>query len=211
MALSDVTASRAVEEAIDEFDRLGRDAFLDKYGFGQAREYFVKRNGKLYDSKAIAGAAHGFQFPELGPLRPTDFSGGDATVRVRLESLGFKVVVLNEVTGSLSSATSAALEREFHQRMIAIYVAAKKEARYNATRFLTMVNERGGVETARILLHATSVSEGYTALWERQRLDLTVEALVLEERWQPLFSADERKIAIRRLREYNYPAALPDQ
>ncbi|MEO5897296.1 MAG: DUF3427 domain-containing protein [Vicinamibacterales bacterium] len=79
--------------ALDEFDNLGRDNFLAKHGFGRARSYFLVRDGRAYDSKAIAGAAHGCQHPELGPLRPADFSGGDATVRTRLESLGFQVVV----------------------------------------------------------------------------------------------------------------------
>jgi hypothetical protein len=37
-----------------------------------------------------------------------------------------------------------------------------------------MLYEHRGLETARILLHSTNVSEGYT----RGRLDLTVEAVV---------------------------------
>jgi len=207
MSLTDLTSVRAVEQAVEEFDRLGREAFLVKYGFGRSREYFLERNGKLYDSKAIAGAAHGFQFPSLGPLASADFSGGDATVRVKFESLGFTVVVLNGLQGS---AIPKALERDFHRRMIEIYVAAKSEARYNATRFLTMVNEHGGLETARILLRGSSVSEGYTALWERQRLDLTVEAVILEDRWHALFTPAERQIAVRRLKEYGFSGPLPD-
>ncbi|MER8491704.1 DUF3578 domain-containing protein [Mesorhizobium australicum] len=74
---------------MDEFDQLGRDDFLTKYGFGPSRSYFVQRSGKLYDSKAIVGAAHGYQHPAVGPLRPEDFSGGDGTVRPLLEKLGF--------------------------------------------------------------------------------------------------------------------------
>lgn len=71
------------------------------------------------------------------------------------------------------------LEDQFHDAMLAIYVTAKREADYNATRFLAMLNDRGGVKTARLLLEAPTVSDGYTALWERQRLDLTVEAVIL--------------------------------
>ena len=69
-----------------------------------------------------------------------------------------------------------------------------------------MVSDRGGLATARYLLHASSVSEGFTALWERRRLDLTVEAVVLQERFAPLFSDEERRIARARLREYGYHA-----
>jgi hypothetical protein len=67
MALNDLTSPEAVERALDEFDEIGREAFLNKYRFGHARRYFVRRNGKYYDSKAIAGAAMGFQDPQRGP------------------------------------------------------------------------------------------------------------------------------------------------
>lgn len=101
-------------------------------------------------------------------------------------------------------------ERQFNEAMLDIYRRAKAEAGYNATRFLSMVVERGGLETARYLLHAATVSEGYTALWERKRLDLTVEAMILRPEWQALFSDVERRIAVNRLREYGYSGSLPD-
>lgn len=89
MPLSALSDRSAVLKAIGEFDQIGRDAFLAKYGFGRSREYFILHGNKLYDSKAIAGAAYGFQFPEEGALTSHDFSGGDATVRAKLEQLGF--------------------------------------------------------------------------------------------------------------------------
>jgi 5-methylcytosine-specific restriction protein A len=89
MALGDLTAS-AVNAALDEYDQIGAEAFLAKYGFGAARDYLVVRDGKEYDSKAIAGAAHGYLLGS-DPLRADEFSGGDATVARRLRSLGFRV------------------------------------------------------------------------------------------------------------------------
>ncbi len=91
--LSDLTSSAAVQTALDEFVALGRDAFLTKYAFGRSRRYMVvdPRTGTEADSKAIAGVAFGIQFPKEGSLRPSDFSGGDATVAPRLHSLGFIV------------------------------------------------------------------------------------------------------------------------
>src|SRR5262245_823275 len=89
MPLGDLTSREAVLAAIQECDTLGREAFLHKYGFGEARDYFLLHEGRAYDSKAIVGVAHGIQHPAKGPLRPSDFSGGDATVRKKLESLGF--------------------------------------------------------------------------------------------------------------------------
>lgn len=81
---------------------------------------------------------------------------------------------------------------------------AKSEAGYTANRFLTMITEQGGYEAARTLLHAQSVSEGYTALWERNRLDLTIEAVILKSEWLDLFSQEERNIARDRLTQYGY-------
>jgi 5-methylcytosine-specific restriction protein B len=93
MALADLTEPSAVLKAIEEADTLGRQTFLDKYGFSPSREYFIRHEGRLYDSKAIIGAAHGYQHPDRGPLRSTDFSGGEQTVQRKLEQLGFAVEV----------------------------------------------------------------------------------------------------------------------
>ncbi len=90
MALSDVTAEGVIR-AMAEFDRLGREAFLSAFGFRPTRGYFLIRDGRRYDSKAVVGVAHGYDRPDLGPLLPQDFVGGELTVARRLESLGFDI------------------------------------------------------------------------------------------------------------------------
>ncbi len=94
-------------------------------------------------------------------------------------------------------------EREFHFAMVAIYETAKIELGYVATRFAQMLAEHGGVATARHLLRG-SPSEGFTTLWERQRLDLSVEYHVCQPRFQPLFTTAERRTARRRLEAYGF-------
>jgi 5-methylcytosine-specific restriction enzyme A len=89
MALADVSSSD-VMDAIREFDAVGRDAFLDKYGMGKARSYVLHYNGREYDSKAILAAAHGHH-PGLEPLRAAQFSGGDQGAARYLRRLGFVV------------------------------------------------------------------------------------------------------------------------
>jgi len=97
------------------------------------------------------------------------------------------------------------LETQFHGAMITIYQRAKSEANYPATIFFRMVDERGGLSTAKYLINAPKVSDGYTALWERKRLDLTVEAEVVENpKWHSLFTQDELAKARKRLIDYNY-------
>ena len=92
MALDELDDPRAVLAAVDEFDRLGRDEFLGRHGFGPARRYFLEIEGRHYDLKAIAGVAYGHQFPDRGLLAASDFSGGESTVRRKLQQLGFTVV-----------------------------------------------------------------------------------------------------------------------
>lgn len=96
------------------------------------------------------------------------------------------------------------VERRFHREMVSVYEEAKREAGYTATRFLQMISELGGLEAARQLLHAAGASDGFTALWEKGRLDLSVEARVLKPLYEGLFSDEEREIARKRLGDYGY-------
>ena len=102
------------------------------------------------------------------------------------------------------------LELQFHDAMLSVYKRAKNEAHYNARIFIGMVADKGGLETARYLLDTSTVSEGYTALWQRKRLDLTVEAVILDQQWWPLFTSAQRLTAIERLQHTGYTGHLPD-
>ena len=86
--------------------------------------------------------------------------------------------------------------------MFSIYERALSEARYSAVRFLQMLNEHGGVKTANRLL--PEMSQGFAELWKRNRLDLTMEALIIRARWRALFTQQQLKIAEDRLRECGY-------
>lgn len=89
MDLSAITRE-AVLDAIAECDQLGRDRFLEQYGFERARRYFLHHVGVYYDSKAIVGVAH--RYVAGRPLTAGEFSGGQQTVGRLLARLGFKVV-----------------------------------------------------------------------------------------------------------------------
>lgn len=101
------------------------------------------------------------------------------------------------------------LQKRFDRAMLDIYRLAKLKAGYNATRYLRMLDEHGGLETAKILINAPTVSEGYTALYMRGRLDLTVEAVIFDNpEFQTLFTKDELEIIRKRLADYHYNTAL---
>lgn len=95
--------------------------------------------------------------------------------------------------------------RAFDRAMQAIYDEAAGFG-YQPTRFRQMLAEHGGVETARRLIRGSATS-GFDKLWEHQRLDLSVEALVTDPKWRALFSDEEAKMASRRLKQYGYMPA----
>ncbi len=103
------------------------------------------------------------------------------------------------------------LKSRFNSAMWDLYNRAKHEAKYNATRYLEMLNKYGGLETAYILINSPKVSDGYTALWERGRLDLTVEAFIWDNpEYRELFNDEQLKIVKKRLVDYRYAPALKE-
>lgn len=67
-----------------------------------------------------------------------------------------------------------------------------------------MISEHGGLATARQLLHASTPSDGFTALRQKGRLDLATELQVLQPKFRELFTEGEREIARERLRAYRF-------
>lgn len=95
-------------------------------------------------------------------------------------------------------------EKELTVAMVGIYQRSLKETGVNHSYFLRMLNESGGHATAVHLVHANQPSDGYTDLHLKGRLDLTVEALILQPRWESLFEQDTRDRARTRLIAYGF-------
>jgi predicted restriction endonuclease len=157
MALSDLNREMVLQ-AIEEYDQAGRDTFLDRYGYQEARDYFIIHNGRHYDSKAIAGVAH----RSVGgrPLRAAEFSGGAATVGRVLGDLGFLVTprrdaspagTLFDKIENLDTARSSNGQRKRHQPLTLLWAlgrAAHRQERlapWDVTRaeISALINEFG--------------------------------------------------------------------
>ena len=98
------------------------------------------------------------------------------------------------------------LEKRFEQEMIDIYMIAKKECGYNASRFLQMLGAKGGLAAAKQLISKPGGTDGFTTLWEHGRLDLSVEAHVLNAEYAELFTDEERRMCRERLEQFGYMA-----
>ncbi|WP_235333904.1 DUF3883 domain-containing protein [Aquabacterium sp. NJ1] len=163
----------AVEAAMDEFVRVGREAFLQKYHFGPAREFFVihPSTGLPCDSKAVVGAAYGLQFTEHGPLRPQDFSGGQATVVKVLKGLGFE---LSDAETTNASNKERAWTRHENELIVADYLemllkelAGQKYNKADRARALMpLLNDRskGSIEFKRANISAVMIELGFPSL-----------------------------------------------
>ena len=104
-----------------------------------------------------------------------------------------------DATGPIDRAVLELIER------------CRTELRYNPRYFRVMVTQYGALGAARRLLAAPAVSDGFVTLWERQRLDLAVETLVLDERFAHLFTDEERGIARKRLTDFGHDQADAQQ
>ena len=95
-------------------------------------------------------------------------------------------------------------ERNWNRAMVTIYETAERELGYNATRFLQMLSEQGGLATAKQLLWSDKPSDGFTTLWEHHRLELTVEAHVLHDEFRSLFYRRRPNARVGRLEQYGW-------
>ena len=84
----DVTRAEVLR-AIQEYDRLGPEAFFSEHGYGPTTTYDLVWDERRYPPKAILGTA--YEFATGDRLASGDFEGGKAgAVRV-LGKLGFTV------------------------------------------------------------------------------------------------------------------------
>ena len=104
------------------------------------------------------------------------------------------------------------LKQTFHEEMLGLYKRIAKELKYKSPRLLELMNKYGGYEAAIKILPTDAHTFDFTLLWEQERLDLSIEALITKERYQSLFPPDVVKLCQRRLDEYNYaPKKLKEE
>jgi hypothetical protein len=99
-------------------------------------------------------------------------------------------------TAVLASALEAAMMEQFRQ--------CWTQLRYRPTYVLQHLSEHGAIETARWVVRIQNESSGFIRLWEAQRLDLSIEALVLQPRFAALFSVEDRRLAYEALKVHGY-------
>lgn len=87
------------------------------------------------------------------------------------------------------------------------FIAAWADARAQAEKLgvrMRPVAAGDAVKTAHRALTGNRESEGFSALADKKRLDLSLEALTIDKRFTALFSDEEANTALARLLEAGY-------
>ena len=80
---------------------------------------------------------------------------------------------------------------------------------YTPKKFRVMLANDGPVNACRRVIMLSYPADGFTTLWEKGRLDLTAEAVVLQQPWCQLFDETILEQAKERLRRYGRPDLAP--
>ena len=87
------------------------------------------------------------------------------------------------------------LAKKFEEELKTKMFRAKKECKYNPTRFNQMLAAHGGVETAKRLIanarKTGNTSDGFSTLFLCGRLDLSMEDSVCKSEYSALFTDEE--------------------
>src|SRR3954452_9107141 len=76
--------------AIHEYDEVGQDEFLGRYGFAPSKDFVLRHANNSYDSKAVVGAALGYATGTAGTSE--EMTGGKTGATKTLRNLEFDVL-----------------------------------------------------------------------------------------------------------------------
>ena len=89
------------------------------------------------------------------------------------------------------------------QKFIAAWAAAREKAEALGVRMRPVAAE-DAMKSAHRILSGSRLSDGFNALQGKGRLDLSLEALVIDKRFTNLFTDEEANEALTRLLEAGY-------
>ena len=90
--------------AIHEYDEVGQDEFLDRYGYAPSLDYILRHAENSYDSKAILGAA--LRHATGAAATSEELSGKTGTAKV-LRDLDFDVLSPEKAATAASAPTTS--------------------------------------------------------------------------------------------------------
>lgn len=89
------------------------------------------------------------------------------------------------------------------QKFIAAWAANREKALALGAR-MRPIDPENALKNAKRMLSGSRVSEGFDALADKKRLELSLEALVIDKRFTALFTDEEANAALERLLSAGY-------
>jgi len=93
------------------------------------------------------------------------------------------------------------LETQFHEALLSQLSQAEQATGVAEPRLLGEAERLGGAEAVRRMLKKGQTTRQFSALKEKKRLELSVEALVIQGRYGSLFSDEEVNLCLSALLE----------
>lgn len=195
MALIEITRNMVLQ-TLKEFDRLGREAMLDKFSSGRSGKstrWYIFFDGRYYDQKLILRAAH--QLSGLGPLPSGRGTFKASEARRLLTNLGFDVVD-NLQPASEQVTTRSDDWREVHDLIVTLYkIVDRLEKIFPGRKFTLdghLVGSIGEVLAAymfglELLPNSSPIHDAVTSEGRKIQIKLTQSAKGVALRAQPDF------------------------
>lgn len=118
--------------------------------------------------------------------------------------MSYKMITTRLEGRIMEQLNNQQLKKAFHQEMINLYKKTSQELKYKSTRLLDLINKYGGYEAAVKFITTDNSAHDFAILWENERLDLSVEALIAREPYRELFLEDIVHFCDKKLEEYSY-------
>lgn len=129
-------------------------------------------------------------------------TGGDASAQVASQAV--RAETAGQPVERVTRHDRADLVRRFHAETIRLCKDVELALGRPPNVMLGMISQMGGVDATRAVVGSSSPSETFSLLWGCGRLDLTLEALILREEFQGLFSEALLRRAEDRLSQAGY-------
>jgi len=100
------------------------------------------------------------------------------------------------------------LENQLAAEFLAMIKECKRFS-YTPTIFIGKFHRDGAVATAKELGGSPKYHDGLERLWKEKRLDISVEAIMIKEKYNTLFTSEELKNAKHKLTELGYNLNKP--
>ena len=96
-------------------------------------------------------------------------------------------------------------QNHFHEELIKLYHTMIRDCGHRAAKLLSLIDELGAVGAVAKIVGKNLPSLTFVKLYNKHRIDLTLEAFILRDEFRVLFTVDIIKKCMNRLENVHFP------